>query len=60
MKNDKKSNAETVRLQFIELLKKEHNLFIRLAISVLIYNSNYISYYYHNLHDIHWKWLLSG
>ena len=53
MKNDKKSNAETVRLQFIELLKKEHNLLIGLAISVLIYNSNYISYYYHNLHDIH-------
>ena len=53
MKNDKKSNAEIVRLQFIELLKKEHNLLIRLAINVLIYNSNHINYYYHNSHDIH-------
>ena len=53
MKNDKKSNAEIVRLQFIELLKKEHNLLIRLAINLLIYNSNHIIYYYHNLHDIH-------
>ena len=56
MKNDKKSNAEIVRLQFIELLKKEHNLLIRLAIYNLqstIYNSNHISYYYHNSHDIH-------
>ena len=53
MKNDKKSNAEIVKLQFIELLEKEHNLIIRLAIKVLIYNSNHISYYYHNSHNIH-------
>ena len=53
MKNDKKSNAEIVRLQFIELLKNELNLLIRLAIKVLIYNSNHISYYHHNSHNIH-------